>query len=188
MYSYFLSRLTILKKMYFRNMNYFDVLVLIILTYGFFSGFFKGFVVEIAGMLALIFGLLGSFKFSNVLGNIIEVFIDWDSKTVQIICFILLFILIIYSISLLAKMITKTLKLIALSWLNRILGGFFGFLKWAVVLSAFTLIINEVNKIITIFSDFNLEDSYSYFYLNKLGNFLFEWVSQSETIQEQEII
>ena len=75
-----------------------------------------------------------------------------------------------------------------LSWLNRILGGFFGFLKWAVVLSAFTLIINEVNKIITIFSDFNLEDSYSYFYLNKLGNFLFEWVSQSETIQEQEII
>lgn len=169
-------------------MNYFDVLVLIILTYGFFSGFFKGFVVEIAGMLALIFGLLGSFKFSNVLGNIIEVFIDWDSKTVQIISFILLFILIIYSISLFAKMITKTLKLIALSWLNQILGGFFGFLKWAVVLSAFTLIINEVNKIITIFSDFNLEDSYSYFYLNKLGNFLFEWVSQSETIQEQEII
>ena len=169
-------------------MNYFDVFVLIILTYGFLSGFFKGFVVEIAGIVALIFGLLGSFKFSNVLGNTIEFFIDWDSKTIQIISFIFLFILIIYSISLLAKMITKTLKLIALSWLNRILGGFFGFLKWAVVLSAFTLIISEVNKIITIFSDFNFEDSKSYFYLNKLGNLLFDWVSQSKTIQEQEII
>ena len=169
-------------------MNYFDVLVFIILTYGLLSGFFKGFVVEIAGVIALIFGLLGSFKFSNVLGNTVQIFFDWDSKTIQIVSFIFLFILIIYSISLLAKMITKTLKLIALGWLNRILGGFFGILKWAVVLSAFTLIISELNEIIAIFSDFNFEDSKSYFFLKELGNFLFDWVSQSKSIQEQEII
>ena len=188
MLSYFIFSLTVLKKMYFRKMNYFDVLVFIILTYGLLSGFFKGFVVEIAGVVALIFGLLGSFKFSNVLGNTIENLIDWDSKTIQIASFIFLFILIIYSISLLAKMITKTLKLIALGWLNRILGGFFGFLKWAVVLSAFTLIISKLNEIITVFSGFNLEDSKSYFFLNELGSFLFDWVSQSKSIQEQEII
>ena len=169
-------------------MNYFDVLVFIILIYGLLSGFFKGFIVEIAGVVALILGILGSFKFSNVLGDTIEVFIDWDSKTIQIVSFILLFIFIIYSISLLAKMITKTLNLIALGWLNRILGGFFGILKWAVVLSTFTLIISELNEIITIFPDFNFEDSKSYFFLKKLGNFLFDWVSESKTIQKQEII
>ena len=174
--------------MYFRKMNYFDVLVFIILTYGLLSGFFKGFVVEIAGVIALILGLLGSFKFSNVLGNTVQFFIDWDSKTIQIVSFIFLFILIIYSISLLAKMITKTLKLIALGWLNRILGGFFGILKWAVVLSAFTLIISELNEIITIFSDFKFEDSKSYSFLNELGDFLFDWVFHSKSIQEQEII
>ena len=169
-------------------MNYFDVLVFIILIYGLLSGFFKGFIVEIAGVVALILGLLGSFKFSNVLGDTIEVFIDWDSKTIQVVSFILLFIFIIYSISLLAKMITKTLNLIALGWLNKILGGFFGILKWAVVLSAFTLIISELNEIITIFPDFNFEDSKSYFFLKKLGNFLFDWISESKTIQKQEII
>ena len=169
-------------------MNYFDVLVFIILIYGLLSGFFKGFIVEIAGVVALILGLLGSFKFSNVLGDTIEVFIDWDSKTIQVVSFILLFIFIIYSISLLAKMITKTLNLIALGWLNKILGGFFGILKWAVVLSAFTLIISELNEIITIFPDFNFEDSKSYFFLKKLGNFLFDWVSESKTIQKQGII
>ena len=93
--------------MYFRKMNYFDVLVFIILTYGLLSGFFKGFVVEIAGVIALIIGLLGSFKFSNILGNTIEVFIDWNPKTIQIVSFIVLFILIIYSISLLAKVIRQ---------------------------------------------------------------------------------
>ena len=35
----------------------------------------------------------------------------------------------------------------------------FGFLKWAVVLSAFTLIISKLNEIITVFSGFNFEDS-----------------------------
>ena len=85
-------------------------------------------------------------------------------------------------------MITKTLKLIALGWLNRILGGLFGFLKWAVVLSAFTLIISKLNEIITVFSGFNFEDSKSYLFLNELGSFLFDWVSQSKSIQEQEII
>ena len=129
-------------------MNYFDVLVFIILTYGLLSGFFKGFVVEIAGVIALIFGLLGSFKFSNVLGNTVQFLLTGTQKQYKF-SFIFLFILIIYSISLLAKMITKTLKLIALGWLNRILGGFFGFLKWAVVLSAFTLIISKLNEIIT---------------------------------------
>ena len=92
MLSYFIFSLTVLKKMYFRKMNYFDVLVFIILTYGLLSGFFKGFIVEIAGVIALIFGLLGSFKFSNVLGNTIENLIDWDSKTIQIASFIFLFI------------------------------------------------------------------------------------------------
>ena len=69
--------------MYFRKMNYFDVLVFITLTYGLLVAFQK-FIVEISGVIALIFGLLGSFKFSNVLGNTIENLIDWDSKTIQI--------------------------------------------------------------------------------------------------------
>ena len=71
-------------------------------------------------------GLLSHLNF-KCFRNTIENLIDWDSKTIQITSFIFLFILIIYSISLLAKMITKTLKLIALGWLNRILGGFLDF-------------------------------------------------------------
>ena len=174
--------------MYFRKMNYFDVLVFIILTYGLLSGFFKGFVVEIAGVIALIFGLLGSFKFSNVLGNTVQFFFDWDSKTIQIVSFIFLFILIIYSISLLAKMITKTLKLIALGWINRILGGLFGFLKWLIILSAFILFFKEVNEVITVLPKSSFNASKSYPFLKEFGNFLFDWVTKSASIQEQQFI
>ena len=43
-------------------------------------------------------------------------------------------------------------------------------------------------KLLLFFSDFNFEDSKSYSFLNKLGNFLFDWVFQSKSIPEQEII
>ena len=50
-------------------MNMFDVVVLIIVTYGLISGFKKGFIVEVSGMIALGVGITGALKFSGILGN-----------------------------------------------------------------------------------------------------------------------
>ena len=50
------------------------------------------------------------------------------------------------------------------------------------------IIVDSVNEIITIFPDLNFEGSKSYFFLNKFGNLLFYWASQSKTIEEQKII
>ena len=46
-------------------MNVFDIIVSLALGFGFFKGFKKGFVVEIASLSALFFGILGAVKFSN---------------------------------------------------------------------------------------------------------------------------
>ena len=42
-------------------MNVFDVVVLILVTYGLISGFKKGFIVEVSGMIALGVGITESF-------------------------------------------------------------------------------------------------------------------------------
>ena len=115
-------------------------------------------------------------------------YVDWSPKTIQIASFIILFIIIIYAVSLLAKMITKTLKIIALGIINRIFGGIFGLLKWCVILSSFVLVSQEINEIITLIPDKTLKDSVSYNLLDKLGGFLFDWVMQSKTIQEKQFI
>jgi len=169
-------------------MNIFDVIVLIILLYGLMMWLIKGFIIEVAGIIALILGVTGSFKFARILEVSLNSYVDWSPKTIQIASFIILFIIIIYAVSLLAKMITKTLKIIALGIINRIFGGIFGLLKWCVILSSFVLVSQEINEIITLIPDKTLKDSVSYNLLDKLGGFLFDWVMQSKTIQEKQFI
>jgi membrane protein required for colicin V production len=166
-------------------MNIFDVIILIILLYGLIKGFIKGFIIEVAGIIALILGVTGSFKFARILEVYLNSYVDWSPKTIQITSFIILFI---YAVSLLAKMITKTLKIIALGMINRIFGGIFGLLKWCVILSSLVLVSQEINEIITLIPDKTLKDSVSYNLLDKLGGFLFDWVMQSKTIQVKQFI
>ena len=169
-------------------MNMFDVVVLIVVTYGLISGFKKGFIVEVSGMIALGVGITGALKFSGILGNYLVNYIDWEPKIIQIVSFILLFIGIVYIISLFAKMLTKALKVILLGGINRLLGALFGVLKWMLILCALILVFKEVNQILTLMEDSVLETSFSYPILEEMGEFLFNWIKQSEAINNQNII
>ena len=164
-------------------MNMFDVVVLIAVTYGLISGFKKGFIVEVSGMIALGVGITGALKFSGILGNYLVNYIDWEPKIIQIVSFILLFIGIVYIISLFAKMLTKALKVILLGGINRLLGALFGTLKWMLILCALTLVFKEVNQILTLLEDSVLKTSFSYTILKEMGEFLFNWIKQSEAIK-----
>ena len=174
--------------MYFRLMNVIDVVAFIILTYGVLRGLNKGFVIEISGILAFALGLMGAFKFSNLTSKIFSNLVNWNPKAIQLICFITLFLMIVYLISLMAKMITKTLKLIALGWLNKIFGALFGFIKWSIIISALFIVINEINTLVIIFPNSIFENSKIYPFLADFGSFLFDWVTESKVIEENQII
>ena len=169
-------------------MNIFDIIILIILSYGLINGFVKGFIIEVAGMISLILGVTGSFKFASILEVYLNSYVDWRPKTIQAASFIILFVIIIYAVSLLAKMITKTLKIIALGMINRIFGGIFGLLKWCIILSSLVLVSQEINEIITLIPDKTLKESISYNLLEKVGGFLFDWVMKSKNVQVEQFI
>jgi membrane protein required for colicin V production len=169
-------------------MNIFDIIILIILSYGLINGFVKGFIIEVAGIISLILGVTGSFKFASILEVYLNSYVDWRPKTIQAASFIILFVIIIYAVSLLAKMITKTLKIIALGMINRIFGGIFGLLKWCIILSSLVLVSQEINEIITLIPDKTLKESISYNLLEKVGGFLFDWVMKSKNVQVEQFI
>jgi membrane protein required for colicin V production len=169
-------------------MNIFDIIILIILSYGLINGFVKGFIIEVAGIISLILGVTGSFKFASILEVYLNSYVDWGPKTIQAASFIILFVIIIYAVSLLAKMITKTLKIIALGMINRIFGGIFGLLKWCIILSSLVLVSQEINEIITLIPDKTLKESISYNLLEKVGGFLFDWVMKSKNVQVEQFI
>ena len=91
---------------------------------------------------------------------------------------LLIFIVIVWSIMLTAKLITKILKIAYLGLLNRIFGGLFGGVKWMVILSGIIIIYNSLNQVITIPNNL-LKESLSYNLLLDFGNFIFDWSSKN---------
>ena len=142
-------------------MNYFDIIIICLLTFGFIKGFIKGFFNEVFSFLGFFIGLIGSTIFSEDLSKIASSFIEIDIKILNIISFITLFILITILFSIIGKSLTKLIKFASLGMINRILGGVFSLSKYLVIFSFFVLVINYLNNLlgITIIPKSTLDDS-----------------------------
>ena len=165
--------------MYFGNMNYFDLAILIIISFGILRGILKGLIIEVSSLISLYIGIVGSITYSEYLSKLIINYTKWNETTVNIFCFILIFIVIVWSIMLTAKLITKILKIAYLGLLNRIFGGLFGGVKWMIILSGIIIIYNSLNQVITIPNNL-LKESLSYNLLLDFGNFIFDWSSKND--------
>jgi membrane protein required for colicin V production len=167
-------------------MNVVDIIIAIGLAFGFFKGFSKGFIVEIASLFALFLGLFGALKFSPLVVVLIEGYFDWNPDAIQASTYFLVFIIIVFGISLLAKALTKVISLAALGLFNRFLGALFGVIKWGVFLCVAFFFIGKLNNWITVVDPKYFEGSLLYEPILKLGEFLFNWGSgMSDEIPEK---
>ena len=159
-------------------MNVFDIIVSLALGFGFFKGFKKGFVVEVASLGALFLGILGAVKFSGFVAKQIKVFFDWNLMAIKIISYLLVFILIVYGVSVLAKGLTKILSQASLGLFNKFLGSVFGVLKWAVLASVVLFFTVKIDQWITIIDQEMISQSILYGPITELGEYLFNWGSK----------
>lgn len=118
-------------------MNVIDLLLSIFLLLGLVRGLFKGFFVEVAGLLALIGGIYAAIHFSDATYLFLSSFISWEQKYLVILAFALTFFLAALLISLAGSFLTKMVSIIALGMVNRLLGAVFGVLKMAFLASLF---------------------------------------------------
>lgn len=126
-------------------MNVIDIVLGIILLFGLVRGLMKGFFVELASLLALIVGIYGAIHFSYFLRNLLIGVVSWDEKYIQLAAFAFTFIIIVVLISLLGKVLTKFSSLVALGFLNRLLGAVFGVFKLLFILSLLLLFFGKIN-------------------------------------------
>ena len=156
-----------------------DIIVLALSGFGFIKGYGKGLIIEISGFIALIAGCFCSFQFSSMLGAYLSSYLDWNAQSIQITSFILLFVGVVYGVSITAKILTKILKLAALGLLNRLAGGVFGALKFLVILSALIFAYQNVQSLFPIIPKNFFHDAISYPYIIEFARFLFDWIMEN---------
>lgn len=143
-------------------MNTIDIVLAIILLYGLIRGFFRGILAEVASLVGIVVGIYGAIHFSYLLADFFSEKLDWNTEYVNLIAFAITFVLIVFLISLAGRVLTKIAGFAALGLVNKFLGGAFGFLKVAFLVSVVIMFFKATNEEIEIISDESLEQSVLY--------------------------
>ena len=158
-----------------------DIILGALILYGLIKGLSKGFFVEVTSLLALLVGVYGAVHFSNYAAEFLSDRFEWGEKTINITAFAITFVVIVLAISLAGKALTKLADFAALGVLNKLLGGLFGGLKIALILSILLLIFNALNKTIPFVSDEEIEASVLYKPVQSLAPMIFPNFINEET-------
>ena len=169
-------------------MNYLDLILGGLIAYGAVKGFFKGLIIEAASLLALLLGVVCALLFSSALNDLLATYFKDASLPPAGVIFIGIFIAVIISVNLLARLITKVLKMAALGFVNRVFGALFGGLKFALALSALLLLIDQFSFLFQYFDTEILDESYLYKPLKSFGEIMFEWLLEQKEDFPQELI
>ena len=157
-------------------MNYIDLIIAIPLVWGVFVGFKNGLIIEVASLAALLLGIFGAIHFSDLTANFLVTNLNITTQYINLIAFAVTFVGIVILVHLLAKMIDKLVKAVALGFVNRLLGMVFGLIKYAFIISIILVIINAINRNNTIISKEKIENSILYKPLSAFAPSIFPYL------------
>lgn len=149
-----------------------DIAILIIVLWLAYKGFSKGFVTELASLVALILGIYGAIHFSSLLNETVAS-IGVSDRYVPILSFALTFIFILLVVHLIAKIITKLIDALSLSFLNKLGGAVFGAAKGLLICAVIVVFVNKLDQRISILSEEMKEGSNFYIPMVDFGENVF---------------
>lgn len=144
------------------DFNALDMVLLAPLVFGIIKGFMKGFIRELAAILGIFIGIIAAYLLADNVFKYFTIYFESVDFELKIISYVVVFFGTILLVNSLASLLTRTLKLIALNGINRVLGAILGALKWSVILTLVVFSLNKVQKNRTIFQKSTLKQSKVY--------------------------
>ena len=168
-------------------MNFFDIGIAVLLIFGFVRGVMKGLFVEVASLIALIGGVYGAIHFSYFIVDSLKEYVSWSQEYISLAAFAGTFMVIIITISVLGKMLTKLANFASLGVINKILGGVFGALKIGLILSVVFIFFGKMNNTIPFVNKETLEKSILYAPVKNIAQTIFPSIIKADGEAEIEL-
>ena len=128
-------------------MNLIDLIIIALLGYGLIKGYKKGLIIELSSFFGVFIAFFISINLDDIVSKQIAELININYDILNIIVFILTFLLSYSAIIFIAKGFTKLMKFVYLGLLNSLLGSLFGGLKLLLILMILSKIIFSFNLI-----------------------------------------
>ena len=122
-------------------MNLIDLIIIALIGYGIIKGYNKGLIIELFSFFGIFISFFISTNLDDIISKQIVELVNINFDIVNIIVFILVFLLSYSAIIFIAKGFTKLIKFVYLGLLNSLLGSLFGGLKLLLILIILSKII-----------------------------------------------
>lgn len=155
-----------------------DIIIAAMLLIGLISGLRDGLVKQIAGLAGLIGGLLLGRAFYMPVGELLIDTFGMSIQVAQVTAFILILIIIPLLFSLVGWLVSKLLKAICLGWVNRLLGGAVGVLKFSLLAGIIITCIEFFDKQDTFISEQKKMDSALYYPIYDATGIFFDGIKE----------
>jgi membrane protein required for colicin V production len=114
-------------------MNLLDFILLIPIIWLCIRGFQKGLIIELASLVGIILGIIAAYYFGGYVQDFIKEYLSLKEHTSRIIAYILIFLVVLLIVWLIGKMLEGVIDVVAMGWLNKLLGAIVGLAKGIVV-------------------------------------------------------
>ena len=162
-------------------MNYVDIIILVAVCIGVLIGISKGLVAEVAGLVALVVGIVGARMMAPELTPWIGQYLDRGAYPVAwLVCFVGFAL----AVNAIGWILTRTLEAVALGCVNKLLGGIFGGIKYILLFSVLFNLVGLASEYIPIPGKEVREQSMLYEPIKKIfksGRMIFESLESSES-------
>ena len=156
-----------------------DIVLLVPLAWFTYKGFSKGLIIELATLVGLLLGIYIAGNFSFYTADFLRDKFDFHSQYMNIISFTLTFVGVVILVMLFGKSLEKVVNLFMLSFINKLAGALFGFLKVAFVLSVLIFILTTFGLENSIIDKEMQEKSHLYTPVKSIAPFVFPMVKEN---------
>ena len=141
-------------------MNWFDILVGILLLIAFVNGYRKGLIMQLVGLAILVMSaIFGGRLAENILPQINRL-TELSPDVARVLSFILAFVLIAVILSLIGRLIQRFIDVVLLSFINRILGSVIALGTMMLFLSILLNLVLMLDKNETVINKKTQEESF----------------------------
>ena len=161
-------------------MSYVDIVIAIPLLWGLYRGIVKGVVLMAASIVSLFLGVYCAIRFSNFIGDYINGMLSSPKEYIPLVAFCITFLATVLGVYLLGKFIERALTFAMLGWLNKLLGGLLGILKWAILMSISLFVLNSMGGKSDLLKPETTEKSLLYEPIKKIFPLILPEIKQSK--------
>lgn len=150
-------------------MNTLDLVILIPIAVGFVFGLFKGLIKELTSLAAIFLGIYAAKLLSPWMAEVFIKTFKFSDKVAHPLAYILLFIAVAVALLILSKTLDKIFESMSLDGLNKLMGGVFGGLKYALIVSVLINVFDVVDSKFNLVSPITKSESIAYKPVLNLG-------------------